>query len=691
MRQYTGVIINRQNGAVRRRYIMKERRTTMKKLLCIALALLLVVSLAAVPAAASSEPVVTGTDVSALVDGDGNLSLTDPDEDYVLVDNLQVGTFEMADGVSLRADYPVILFFEDSTAVQNGDVIDNVQYVSDYDEVIAIVHTNDVHGHLSAEPYVKGYADELKASGDYSLVLTVSAGDVYAGGEAVAQSYNGEFIPAVMDKVYDVVAPGNNDFVLNAGAKQNILLNSLFTRDQVLCANYTVNADGIDMPEYAASYGDAWIGNELFDELYDNITLDESGVICWDALDLQVYEEGDSPFNTTATFTTDNGTVVGLYGISTTGGAASTMLDSASSIGTSQACADELRADGATVVIGVGHTGWPDGDETLTASSANDTNSAQIALQTTGIDAFVDGHSHSIINNGEGWLGGESNTLVNQAACFGTEIGVMFLYVKDGVCIAKDGNNLHEEDYIGTVTPDAEVLELVTMALEKTEEDLGAPIAETPVFLNAERESAANEGGSVRSNETNMGDLMTDVIRNALTEQGYDVQFVLCPGYWLRSSVEAGDISISSVQSIFANPTVLEYVTYSASDIVAAMQKSVSGIPEDSQMFFQISGITMTYSMASGSGEVISVKVGDTMIYENGEYLVDDDWSVNGILTLTGGEIDSWTGSTDSWVCGDKTEVQELVSGYLATHEAGVDYTIFENVPAPDGRTTCID
>lgn len=44
----------------------------------------------------------------------------------------------------------------------------------EYDEVVAIVHTNDVHGFIEHEPYVKGFADQLKAGGKYDLVLTVS-------------------------------------------------------------------------------------------------------------------------------------------------------------------------------------------------------------------------------------------------------------------------------------------------------------------------------------------------------------------------------------------------------------------------------------------------------------------------------------------------------------------------------------
>ena len=607
--------------------------------------------------------------------------------EWIITGNTSVDRLEIDDTSTISADYPVIVFFNESNTVENGEVIGNVQFVSDWDEKIAIVHTNDVHGHIEIEPYVKGFADSLKESGDYSLVLTVSAGDVYAGGEAVASSYNGEFIPAIMDKVYDIVVPGNNDYGLNAAAKQHLLLSALYDNTITLCSNYTVNSNGIDMQEYVEEYGDAWIGNQLFDELYDKISLNEDGSVNWSGLNLNNYTEGENPYQSEVIYETENGTHIGVFGLSTSGGAASTLLTSSDSIKTAQASADSLIADGADVVVAVGHTGWPDGDSTLTATSANDTNSAQIALNTTGIDAFVDGHTHSVINNGEGWIGGSSNTFINQAASFGTEIGIMYIYLNDGEVVAKDGEIISD---FNDIQADKEVQELVTIAEEITEADLGTIIGYTDYFLNGERQSAGNEGGSVRGNETNLGDLMTDIVANALTEQGYDIDFVIIPGYWLRSSIEEGDITVSDIQSVFSNPTVLNYVTFSAADIVNEMTSSISVIPGEGQNFLQVSGINIEYILDDDGATLYKVYVADTLIYEDGEFIVDDDWSCSGIYTLTGGEIDSWTGSTDSWVCNDNTEVQELIINYIKTHQEGVDYTIFENTIAPDGRIVSV-
>ncbi len=605
-------------------------------------------------------------------------------EGYEFTTDLYVGRLEIDEQAELTAEYPVIVFFEESDSVENGENNGNVQFVSDYDEVIAIIHTNDVHGHIEVEPYVKGFADALKASGDYSLVLTISAGDIYGGGEAVAGSYNGEFIPAIMDCIYDVIAPGNNDFGSTGVVRQNILLSRLYEHTQTLFANAQTQEGGLALAEYAADY-ESVIGAELFDELYEKVTVAPDGSLDLSALEMADLEGKTAAYQPTTVFTTENGTQVGLFGLCTTGGALAVELDSLGSITTAQECVNELRAGGADIVVGVGHTGWM-GDGAATASS-NDTNSWQLANKVAGLDAFVDGHTHSIIHYGQGVLVGEDPTLVNQAESFGYCIGVMYLYVRDGEVIAMEGNVIKD---MSDITPDADVQALVELAMARVEEDFGQPIAETPYFLNGERLAAGNEGGSVRGNETNLGDLVTDVILAAASEKmGVDYDFCVYPGYWIRSSVEAGDITLESIQGVFANPTVLYYDTYTGEQIVSLVTKGLGSVYPDREdsTFNQYAGIRVTYTYNGGVGTPVTIEVGDTLVYDanSGGLLVDDSWTCEGVLTMTGGEIDSYTGDMANWICHDKTEVHELVSDWFESHTAD-DYTIYPNTIAPAGR-----
>jgi 2',3'-cyclic-nucleotide 2'-phosphodiesterase (5'-nucleotidase family) len=230
----------------------------------------------------------------------------------------------------------------------------------------------------------------------------------------------------------------------------------------------------------------------------------------------------------------------------------------------------------------------------------------------------------------------------------------------------------------------------VDLALARVKEDFGKPIAHTDYFLNGERMSSGNEGGSVRGNETNLGDLMTDVIRAGASEQmGVDYDFAAYPGFWLRSSLEAGDITLESLQAIFANPTVLYYDTYTAADVVSMVTKGLNSVypQKEDSTFTQYSGIKVTFTNADGKGTPVTITVGDTLIYDakNGGVLVGDDWTCEGVLTMTGGEIDSYTGDMADWICHDKTEVQQMVGDWFQSH-GPEDYTVYPNTIAPGGR-----
>ena len=665
----------------------------MKKLLAVLLACSLAAALLCGGAWASSGP--TGEVTSSSTDTETVLlepveldELLIGADGYEFTGNVTCTRVEVDPAAELVSPYPVVVFFEESDSVENGQVIGNVQFVSDYDEVIAVVHTNDVHGHLEVEPYVKGFADSLKASGDYSLVLTVSAGDIYGGGEAVAGAYNGEMIPALVDRVYDVIAPGNNDYTITGCVRQNLVLTALYEHTQTLCANVLTKDTGLAVGDFVDAYENV-LNAPMFDELYEKITTAADGSLDLTGLGIENLGPGIDPYPGTAAFTTDNGTVVGLIGLTTEGGAMDNELDRGDgTIASAQRCADELRAEGASVVIAVGHTGWLGEGET--AVSTNDTNSWIVTNTVTGLDAFVDGHTHSIINKGQGVLEGEGHCFLNQAESFGYCVGVMYLYVKDGEVLAVDGDVYRNTDLTGMVEPDADIQAMVDRFLAQVKEDFGKPVAETPYFLNAERMSAANEGGTVRGNETNLGDFMTDVLRAACSElMGTDYDFVSYQGYWLRSSVEPGDITMETIQGIFANPTVLYHDTYTGAQVLSMVQTSLSAVaPEkEGNTFNQYSGLRITYTDNAGTGTPVTIEVGDTLVYDanNGGLQVDPDWTCQGILTMTGGEIDSYTGDGANWVCHDKTEVQTLVFDWLSEHTAD-DYTILPNEVAPGGR-----
>lgn len=618
-----------------------------------------------------------------------NLTLTETAE-WTVSENLTVRKLEIETGAEVAADYPVIVEYTESSTIENGQVINNVQFINDYDEVVALVHTNDVHGYIDIEPYVKGYADALEASGDYSLVLTISAGDVFAGGYGAAHIYQGEFIPAIMAKTYDIMTLGNNDYGLNGVAKQATLLSALGESlgMKVLLANQLAKAD-YDMLAYAASYVPS-MGSELFTEIYSTVKLVD-GVLDWSGVDLEsrTVAEGEYVLDPKATYETELGTKLGFYGIATKGGASDAELTGLPSIDTSQQMADELRADDCTAVVGIVHTGWPDGDETLTATSSNDTNSAQIALQTTGIDALIDGHTHSVVNGGKGWMGGESNTYVNQANAKGQALGIMYLYIKDGEVIGACGDNITD---FTDILPDVNVQKIVDKTYGKLDADGYLTIvANSEHFLNGARTGEGNVGGGVRANETNLGDLVADAVR-VMSEEitGKEIDIALYPGYWVRSSIAAGEITKFDVGGVFANILQVFYTEYTAEELVSAMERANSSVGlAESTAFNQLSGLNIEYYYYEGSrgqtAGIYSLTVGDTLIYRDGEYMVDSSWECSAALALCGADAEDpvskgW--DIDDQIIASKEEMAEVFCEYM------LKYTpeILPNTIAPDGR-----
>ena len=450
---------------------------------------------------------------------------------------------------------------------------------SDYDEVFVIVHTNDVHGFIDVEPYVKAVADGMKAAYGDRNVITVSAGDVFSGGNAVAHLYKGETIPSVMDAAgYDILVPGNNDF--NFGRDQFLVLTGMFTHTAVLCAN-------------------------LFEQVQDengDTAVDEDGSAV----------PGEAVFNSTMTVETEGGVKIGLFGLTVAGLLFDGFVASGSVDGARESV-NSLEQEGCSVIIGIGHTGWNDD---LVTPSANDVTSAEVVKEVPGIDVYIDGHSHSVINGGNGWICPETGTLVNQASCKGACVGVIRLFIKDGAVVNKTAELFTGEYLEASYTPDPAVKELADAAWARLEEDSGEAYAETPYFLNARRASESPDGRSVRADETNLGDLVADFLRSYAEA---DVAFA--PGVMIRCSIEEGTICTRNLYDVFAIGCNLCVYDVTGEELLQEMAASLADLPYESPAFCQISGASYGYLKdiaASEEGAKICTIINPTV---NGEPL----------------------------------------------------------------------
>lgn len=485
-------------------------------------------------------------------------------------------------------------------------------------ETVVFVHTNDVHGHLSIEPYVKTVADSFKERYGSQNVLTVSAGDIFAGGETVAHMTNGESVVEVMNAAgYDAAAVGNNDIPDRDkpdGGLTRLLKHDKDTNFPIICANMVFT-------ENAGDLGKA----------------------------------GELPLEPYKVFTTAAGVKIGMFGLTTTGSpplSGGEDFEKLPSIETAQKYVDILKnEEKVDIVVALGHIGWPDNDPTMTATTATDANSYQIAMAVDGIDVFIDGHTHSVIGEGKGYVcDNASKTLIVQTGCFGDNIGVVTLKVDiDAKTIAeKSADQITKANYTANYTPDAATAAIVDKWVSEIDAKLGTVVGHTDYYLNGER-TGSEDGMGIRLAEQNLGNLVTDAIRDTT---GADIS--LFSGVRIRASINKGDITLKDCYALFANGGTVVKVMMTGAEVKAKLASCVSSAAggKESPGFAQVSGIKFVYDT---DGKILSVK-----LEKDGSELEDDK------EYLVVGELGKAPAGAETLYNGDE-ELVNMFTAYLAS------------------------
>ncbi|MCL1889676.1 MAG: metallophosphoesterase, partial [Desulfovibrionaceae bacterium] len=226
---------------------------------------------------------------------------------------------------------------------------------SSYSGKLVILHTNDTHGRDLGGTASVGTAGVAQLKKDFEArgakVLLVSAGDAIQGTPLVNMDQGASAVKFMEAAKYDLLVPGNHEFDFGA---ENLL-------------------DILD--EFAT-----------FDVLSANI-IDE--------------EEDDLLFAANKIFTI-SGVKVGVFGLTTPETYTKTHPDKIAGLSflmdedlydEAQAQVDFLKGEGCDFIICVGHLGID------VASEPNC--STDVIANTSGIDLFIDGHSHSLIDPNE--------------------------------------------------------------------------------------------------------------------------------------------------------------------------------------------------------------------------------------------------------------------------------------------------
>lgn len=395
---------------------------------------------------------------------------------------------------------------------------------------IVILHTNDVHGAIGEYAKVAALKQAYQTAGAY--VLLADAGDFIQGDPTVSASQGKTAIELMNLAGYDVAAPGNHEFDYGY-------------------PNLKTLAGEADFPILAA-----------------NVLYNDAAAL------------GDQ-----TTFTTTDGKKIGIFGLDTPETATKahpakiegvSFLAAQEMFDCAQAQVDALKADGCDYIICLGHLG-------IDAESTGN-RSIDLLEKVTGIDVFIDGHSHSTLEevkeatNGTGKVG---DTVLTSTGTKLANVGMVDI-APDGTITA---SSLVTSDL--TVTPDAKVAARAEEIQKEIDADYGTVFAKTEVALDGEK-------ANVRTGETNLGDLIADAMlwQAGLLDDGVDA--AVTNGGGIRASIAAGDITKKDINTVLPFGNTLYVVKVTGAELLEALEASTYCTPEAIGGFPQVAGIEFT-------------------------------------------------------------------------------------------------
>ena len=433
---------------------------------------------------------------------------------------------------------------------------------------IAILYTNDIHTYIDGPlsyDVIAALKEDLREQ--YEYVLLVDAGD-HIQGTAYGSMDKGKTIISLMNSAgYDFATLGNHDFDYNMVGCMNVI--SWAEYPYVSC-NFYHEDNGVRGDTVLEPYVTFELGDEVVAVV--GITTPESFTK-----------------TTPAYFQDEEGNYI--YGIS--GGDDDSIL-----YADVQAAIDAAEAEGATKVIALGHLG----DDL----SSGPWTSEETIANVSGLDAFIDGHSHSTV---EGELVADkdgNDVLLTQTGEYFNRIGLMVIDGDSGeittdfieceeVTDPETGDvvdyKLSSELYQGEILcSDPETAAIKDAWVEEIDEQLGTVIGTAAITLDNYQDGQR----LVRKQETNTGDFAADALYYLFDSMELDVDVALMNGGGVRNKAITGDITYKTCKNIhtFGNVACLQTVT--GQQILDALEwasRSV-GTQDENGSFMQVSGMT---------------------------------------------------------------------------------------------------
>lgn len=448
---------------------------------------------------------------------------------------------------------------------------------------IVILYTNDVHCAVEDNIGYAGLAAYKKYMEEKTPYVTlVDCGDAIQG-DAIGLISEGEYPVQIMNRIgYDLAVPGNHEFDYGMETLAKLIEDA---EAEYLGCNIRYTGTGVNAlekvePYDIEHYGDvdvAFIGVCTPENLTSSTPtyfMDESGEFIYD---FYSGEEGQE-----------------LYA-------------------QVQSTVDECRNQGAEYVILLTHLGVDEDSAPF--------RSMDLIEHTEGVDAVLDGHSHSVIpcqmikdKSGREVLLSSTGTELKYIGQLTITPGGTIM---TGLLTYPDQEK-EAEQYIGEI-------------LSSFEEDMNRVVGHSEVTLSI---ASADGIRMVRSRETNLGDFCADAWRMV---SGADI--AIMNGGGIRADLPAGDITYGGLLSIYPYGNTLCVVEVSGQELLDALEMANRAVQAEfddgtnalgeNGGFLQVSGITFAVDTSVESSVVMDendmfVSCGDVRRVKDVKVLQED-------------------------------------------------------------------
>jgi len=434
------------------------------------------------------------------------------------------------------------------------------------DENLYIIHTNDVHGYFSNNlGYTSVAALYQQMQEEGKNVLLLDAGD-FVQGSVELKATQGESAVHIMNLAgYQVSVPGNHEF------------------------DY-----GLDhLLELQDEMDFAFISANIFYKGTDKLVFQPNTII----------EIG--------------GHKVGIFGLETPDTAVTTYYKDVEDVDfasgedlyrIAQEQVDYLKGEGCDIIICIGHLG--------VSVNSEPNRSTDLVPNVEGIDLFIDGHSHTVLKEGE---------VVNDTLIVQTGTALKYIGL---VTITPDGNIT--ETLIDKSTGNVEEIdEFAANISAHTHEVYGNVVCMTDVELTADKNMS-------RTQETNLGDLTADSMMYTAEIENISADFAIVNAGSIRSPIKAGNVTEYDLLNVFPFGNSIVATDMDGQMILQMFEDQTQSVPDPRGGFPQVSGIHYTVDATKPyvAGEVNRVTIDSIqgqLFDVNATYTVLlNDYTVNG-------------------------------------------------------------